>query len=93
MKDMNNDSKNTNSSHDTARDVDLFFDRFKANDEDSLGSEDVHHHELEPSKSNVSKSGNITSKGDANSTHYSLEGGKIPLKRMPRRKSCDAQAA
>ena len=90
-----NERRNSNSSHDTARDVDLFFDMFKDKDDDSLGSEDAHYHELPPSKSEVSKNGNIKSKCDSNSasSYYSLEGGKIPLKRMPRRNSCDAQAA
>ena len=92
---LGNNSRNSNSSHDTARDVDLFFDMFKAKEDDSLGSEDAHYHEPPPSKSDVGKNGNITSKGEANSTssYYSLEGGKIPLKEMPRRNSFDAQAA
>ena len=91
---LGNDSRNSNSSHDTARDVDLFFDMFKSKDDDSLGSEDAHYHKPPPSKGDMSKD-DIIGKGDANSasSHNSLEGGKISLKRMPRRNSCDAQAA
>ena len=91
---LGNDSKNSNSSHDTARDVDLFFDMLKAKDDDSFGSEDAQYHEQPLPKSDVSKDG-TNKKGEANSasSYRSLEGGKIPLKRMPRRNSCDAQAA
>lgn len=91
---LGNDSKNSNSSHDTAKDVDLFFDMFHSKEDVSLGSEDAHYHE-QAAKSDVRKVGTITSKGDGKSvlSHHSPEGGKIKLRRLPRRNSCDAQAA